>query len=53
MYFSNYGLRKMCLGKCLKMLVSEDFLTSNMLNGLKHSLNLHGSTVNKFIDQYQ
>ena len=53
MYFSNYGLRKMWLGKCLKMLLSEDFLTSNMLNGLKHSLNLHSSTVNKFIDQYE
>ena len=51
MYFSNYGLH--VLRKCLKGLVSEDFPTSNMLNGLKHSLYAHKSTFNIFIDQYE
>ena len=41
----------MWLGKCLKMLVSEDFSTDNMLNGFKHCLNLHSSTFNIVIDQ--
>ena len=49
MYFQNYGLRKRWLCKCLKMLVSEDVSTSNMLNGSKHCLNLHSSTFNIFI----
>ena len=48
--FGNYGLRKMWFGKCLKMLVLEDLSTSNILNGLKHCLNLHRSNVNVFID---
>ena len=51
MYFRNYGLPKTWFGKCLKMLVSEDLLRSNRLNGLKHCLNLLKSTFNTFIDQ--
>ena len=47
-----YGMKKTWLGKCLKMLVSEDLSTTNMLNGLKHYLNLHNISFNTFIDQY-
>ena len=47
-----YVLRKAWLCKCLKVLFSEDLLTSNMLNGAKHCLNLHSSTFNIFTDQY-
>ena len=36
MYFQKYGLQKMWLDKCLKSPVSEDPLTSNMVNGPKH-----------------
>ena len=39
------------VNKCLKMLVSEDLSTSNMLNGLKQCLSLHSSCFNIFIDQ--
>ena len=53
MYFPNYELRKTSSGKCLKMLFSEDLLTSNMLNGLKHCLALHSSTFKILIDQYE
>ena len=35
------------------MLVSEDFSTDNMLNGLRYCLNLHSSTFNIVIDQYE
>ena len=52
MYLQNYGLRKTWLGKCLKELVSEDISTSNMLNGIKHCLNLNSTMFNVFIDQY-
>ena len=52
MYFGNHGLQKRWLGKCLKMLGSEDLPTSNMLNGLKHCLNLPNSTFKTFYDQY-
>ena len=47
-----YVLRKAWLCKCLKVLFSEDLLTSSMLNGAKHCLNLHSSTFNIFTDQY-
>ena len=47
-----YVLRKAWLCKCLKVLFSEDLLTSNMLNGAKHCLNLHSSTFNIFTDQF-
>ena len=36
MYFSTYTLRKTWLDKCLKSPVSEDPLTSKMVNGPKH-----------------
>ena len=36
MYFRNYGLGKRSLDKCLKNPVSEDPLTSIMVNGPKH-----------------
>ena len=32
MYFRNYGLQKMWLDQCLKSAISEDPLTSNMVN---------------------
>ena len=49
MYFWTYGHGKMWLDKCLKSPVSEDPLTSNMLNVPKHCLNLNGSTFTIFI----
>ena len=52
MCFRNYRLRKTWLDKCLKMSVSED-VSRNLLNGVKHCLNLHSSTINIFIDQYE
>ena len=52
MYFRNYGLRKTWLGKCLKRLVLEDLLTSNVLRSLKLCLNMLSSTFNRFIDRY-
>ena len=36
MYFRTYELQKTWLDKCLKSPVSEDPLTSNMVNGPKH-----------------
>ena len=50
MYFRNYKLPKTWLEKCLKSPISEDPSTRNMVNGLKHSLNLHESTFIIFID---
>ena len=44
MYFRNHGLQNTWVGKCIKMLVSEDLLKSNMLNGLKHCLNLYSKS---------
>ena len=46
-------MRKIWFGKCLKMLVSEALSTSNMLNGVRHCLNLYNSTFNILIDQYE
>ena len=43
MYFWTYGRRKTWLDKCLKSSVSEDSLTSNMVNGRKHCWHLNGS----------
>ena len=48
MYFWTYGHGKMWLDKCLKSPVSEDPLTSNMLNVPKHCLNLNDSTFTIF-----
>ena len=50
MYFWTYGLQKMWLDKCLKSLISEDALTSDMVKGLKHGWNLTDSTFTIFID---
>ena len=50
MYFWTYGLRKTWLDKCLKSPVSEDPLTSNMVNGPKHCWNLNDATFTIFID---
>ena len=36
MYFGNYRLQKTWLGKYLKSPISEDPLTSNMVDGPKH-----------------
>ena len=51
MYFQNYGLAKTWLGKYLKSAVSQQLLTSNMVNALKHWSNLHGGTFTISIDQ--
>ena len=50
MYFWTYSLRKTWLDKCLKSPVSEDPLTSNMVNGQKHCWNVEDSTFAIFID---
>ena len=50
MYLWTYGLRKTLLDKCLRSPVSEDPLTSNILNGPKHCSNLNQSTFTIFID---
>ena len=44
---------KTLLDKCQKSFVSEDASTSNIVNVLKHSWNLHHSTFIKFIDHCQ
>ena len=36
MYFQNYGLRKTWLDNCLKSPFSEEYLTKNIVNRLKH-----------------
>ena len=50
MDFWTYGFRKMLLVKCLKSSVSEDPLTSNMVNGPKHCSKLSNRTFTIFID---
>ena len=45
------GLLKTRLEKRLKRPVSEHPLTGNVINGPKHSFNLHNSTFTIFIDQ--
>ena len=50
MYFRNYGLRKISLDNCLKRAVSEDPLTSNMVNVLKRCWNLNDNTFTIFFD---
>ena len=49
MYFWSYELRKTSLDKCLKSSVWDDPLTSNIVNGLKHSWNRNASTFTIFI----
>ena len=50
MYFRKYGHRKTWLRKCLKSPVVEEPLTSNVVNGPKHCLNLNGTIFTIFID---
>ena len=50
MYFWTYGLGKTWLDKCLKIPVSDDPSTNNMVKGPKHCLNLNDSTFKIFID---
>ena len=50
MYFCSYGLRNMSLEKCLKSPLSEESLTTDMVNGPKHCWNLNDSTFTIFID---
>ena len=45
-YFRNYLLRKTWLDKCLKSLVSEEPLTTNIVNRPKHCWNLNESIYN-------
>ena len=48
--FLKFRLRKTWLDKYLKNPVSEDFSTSNMVNGLKYCSKLNDSTFTIFID---
>ena len=49
MHLRNYRLRKTCLNKCVKSLVSEDPLTNNMVNRTKHS-NLNKITSSRLLN---
>ena len=49
MYFLTYRLKKTCLDKCLKSLVSEDPSTSNMVKGTKKGSKLNNSTFTNFL----
>ena len=49
MHLRNYSLRKTCLNKCVKSLVSEDPLTNNMVNRTKHS-NLNKITSSRLLN---
>ena len=50
MYFQTYGFRKRWLDKCQRVLVSEDLLTSDMVNGPKHNSKLKDNTFTIFLD---
>ena len=50
MYFRNFSLQKTWLDKCLKPPETEDPLTANIANGLKHYCNLNHSTFTTFIN---
>ena len=49
MYFSIYGLQETGLDKCPKSPVSEDPLTSNVINRPKHCWNRNDSTFTYFL----
>ena len=51
MYFQNYRLRKLWLGKCLKSPVSEDPSKNSMVIESEIYRNLYHSTFSLFIDQ--
>ena len=50
MYFETYLLGTTWLDKCLKNPVSKHPLTSNIINGRKHCLNLNDSKFTRLID---
>ena len=50
MWLRNYGLRKAWLNKSLKILVSENPSTNNMLRQTNHCSHLNGTTFIIFID---
>ena len=50
MYFWPDGIRKTWLDKCLKVLVSEEPWTINVVNGVKHCSKLNNRTFTIFID---
>ena len=49
-YIWSYWLRKMCLCKCIRRLLSENPLVVNMLTSPQNSLNLYKSTFILFFD---
>ena len=50
MCFRYYGLQNTCLGKCLKSPLSEDPLTTKVVNRTKHCFNLEKRTFTRSID---
>ena len=52
-YFWTYRPRETWLDKCLKSLVSEHLLTSNIVNGRKDSSKPNNSPFTKFIDPFE
>ena len=50
MYLRNYRHRNTCLDKCLKIPISEDALTGNVVNGRKYCFYLNESTFTIIID---
>ena len=53
MYFENYRFPKLLLDEYLKIRVSEDPLTSNMVNEIKQRWNLNDTAFTIFIHQYE
>ena len=51
--FQNYGLRKMCLDKCLKRPFSGQPVTIHMSKDAQHCWNLHDSTFIICLHQYE
>ena len=51
MYFRNYRPRKTCLDKYLKVPVSENPLTGDMVSGQKHRFNINQSILIILSDQ--
>ena len=52
-YLRNYGLWKTWLDNIIKIPVSEERLTSNMVNVPKHCRNLNDGTFTRFIDKWR
>ena len=51
--FPNYGLRKTWLDNCLKIPVSEDHSTSNVIKGPKECCDMNDGTFTTFIDDWE